>query len=246
MAFLFKLWKKSAESRPFTTIAITEFGLASCGDVLAQSIDRFKIFESKSTQLVSLVESESIENNNNNENTSGWYDISRTLRFAVCAASLSPIGFRWHKYLDKRFPLTKIKKSTIPKKYTFKDRFIQLKPVAKRVGSDQFIYEPFVYVCLFTQLSFLEGLNKEQLKNKLISVAFPAYLTGLALWPFIQAINFTFVPLILRVPFSSLFDIFWDTYLSWSNSHATIDSKKELSQPTPESHTLKMWPSITN
>jgi protein Mpv17 len=224
MASFFKLWKKSAASRPYITIATTEFVLASTGDALAQTMVHYEIFSS--------------EKKNTHNPGDSWYSLERTIRFAFCAASLSPISFRWHKFLDKRFPLLNLKPNV--------SKLSQMKPVAKRVASDQLIFEPFLYIALFTQLGVFENRDASEIKHKLVSVAFPAYLTGLTLFPFIQAFNFAFVPLVLRVPFSSTFDIFWDTYLSWCNGNDQGIPKPSVSSQSVIDISLRQTSALSN
>ncbi|PVU95887.1 hypothetical protein BB561_001533 [Smittium simulii] len=215
MATLFKLWRKSADSRPYLTIFCTELVLASCGDILAQTADAFGLFDSKNSKKAKNTDPDT-------SNPRGWYDINRTVRFAFCAAMISPLGVRWHSYIDKRFPLIKLPKikNQSRKRRSIKDYAMVGTPLAKRVFCDQLMFEPIVYLSLFTGLGLSEGLDIFQVKQKLTDVAFPAYLTALTLYPFIQAVNFSVIPLVYRVPFSSSFDIFWDTYLSWANSNS--------------------------
>ncbi|OLY84125.1 PXMP2/4 family protein 4 [Smittium mucronatum] len=246
MSFVFNFWRRSAEKRPYTTLACTELVLASLGDILAQNIDaRYfrkaassvpetsnrEIFgSSSSSNGGDIATSETLkakepfrEPESIGSKSESWYDYQRTLQFALCAASLSPLGFRWHKYLDKRFPLKGSSKADRPivSIFGFRAKIPSFaRPVAKRVVFDQVFYEPLSYTLLFSQLSFLEGLGVEDTVAKLKNVALPAYMTGLFLWPFIQFVNFAFVPLVFRVSFTSVFDIFWDTYLSWANSNS--------------------------
>ncbi|PVV00259.1 hypothetical protein BB560_005366 [Smittium megazygosporum] len=226
MSTLFNFWKKSAASRPYLTILLTEIVLSSSGDLIAQTLEINNVFGTPKHQNPSTETSPPAHTE---------YDFNRTLRFAFCASLLSPLGVRWHRFLDSRFPFTlnlKTVHSASPPNLSSKvsillQRASAWSPVAKRLFCDQLLFEPILYLSLFSGLGLLEGLNRFEIKDKLTNVAFPAYVTGLALYPFVQAVNFSFVPLIYRVPFSSSFDIFWDSYLSFSNSASMTQIKQQ-------------------
>ncbi|PIA13082.1 hypothetical protein COEREDRAFT_31792, partial [Coemansia reversa NRRL 1564] len=188
----FRFWTRQAEARPFVTIAATEACLSACGDLIAQTIGKH-------------LPSNRHEKETDKEEHSKGYDLHRTLRFVFFSMCVSPIGVRWHRFLDRRFPIRS------------QTACIAAAQVGKRLLCDLLFYEPTMYALFFSSMAFLEGGSLSDAKFRLSTLLLPTYLTGLTISPIIQTVNFAFVPLIYRVPFSSCFDLFWDSYLSWVN-----------------------------
>ncbi|KAI9505940.1 hypothetical protein GGI25_001442 [Coemansia spiralis] len=216
MATFFRFWTRQAEARPFATIAVTEACLSTCGDLIAQTIGKHisEADEQKS------------------------YDFWRTSRFVLFATCLSPIGVRWHRFLDSRFPIRsqntwfKTKRRQPGTSHSVASinarinararRKSEQKHTAKQVGKrllcDLLLYEPAMYIVFFGSMAVMEGSGLEGAKYRISTLMLPTYLTGLTISPIIQTVNFAFVPLVYRVPFGSCFDLFWDSYLSWVNN----------------------------
>ncbi|KAJ1922010.1 hypothetical protein H4219_000357 [Mycoemilia scoparia] len=228
MSTIFGLWAKYAQSRPFITIALTEAFISLIGDGIAQNISIYEIDKHFSP-------STSGDNDNNNDKSQEpttikelnseqkSYDISRAARFSLYAVLDAPLDVKWHHFLDKHLPFPSASSAqSIKPPISFQSRIMKhmprLKVVGKRVAVDQLFYEPFAYTLFFVTMTHMEGGNWEDSKAKLRSTFWPTYLTGLMVWPVVQAVNFAFVPLYLRVPFASTVGIFWDTFLSWMNS----------------------------
>ncbi|KAJ2156816.1 hypothetical protein GGF46_004937 [Coemansia sp. RSA 552] len=229
MAAFFRFWTRQAETRPFTTIAATEACLSACGDLIAQTVGRH--LSSNPTQA---------------EETTG-YDLVRTSRFVLFAMCLSPVGVNWHRFLDRRFPIRtqtawfgKAKRKKPPVSASAaalaaraaKRRHEQMqaaRQVAKRLVCDVLLFEPSMYFVFFGSMALMEGGGLAEVRFRISNLLLPTYLTGLTISPIIQTINFAYIPLIYRVPFSSSFDLFWDTYLSWVNNEkrAMIVAKED-------------------
>ncbi|KAJ2763202.1 hypothetical protein IWQ56_004883 [Coemansia nantahalensis] len=208
MAAFFRFWTRQAEARPFTTIAATEACLSACGDLIAQTVG---------SHLGSKQEAGT------------GYDLWRTARFMVFSTCISPVGVRWHRFLDHRFPIrsqttwfrspARRKKGAAPTRAKRKaERRTAAAQVGKRLACDVLIYEPIMYATFFSSMALMEGGSLDDAARRVAHLLPPTYLTGLTISPIVQTINFAFVPLIYRVPFGSCFDLFWDTYLSWVNS----------------------------
>lgn len=76
--------------------------------------------------------------------------------------------------------------------------------------ADQLIFAPIglgVYFLITSEL-------KEKSSNKNANTYKDALLANYTVWPWLQLINFSFVPLTLRVPFIGLASIGWNAYLS--------------------------------
>ncbi|KAJ1955974.1 hypothetical protein EC988_001589 [Linderina pennispora] len=235
MAAFFRFWTRQAEARPFVTVAATEACLSACGDLLAQTIAMHIDFKGDST-----------DRTDDKERPQRKYDFARTARFVLFATCVSPIGVKWHRFLDRRFPIrtqttwfrTRRKqasaagssssgvgqgggqgaaaKAARAKRKT--ERAQAARQVGKRLVFDVALYEPSMYFLFFGSMALLEGGGLDDARFRISTLLWPTYLTGLTISPIIQSINFAFVPLIYRVPFGSCFDMFWDSYLSWVNN----------------------------
>ncbi|KAJ2720066.1 hypothetical protein GGI07_004839 [Coemansia sp. Benny D115] len=201
MATFFRFWTRQAEARPFTTIAATEACLSACGDLLAQTL---------SLNYLSPDPTRS-------------YDLWRTSRFVLFSTCVSPLGVRWHRFLDKRFPIRSQKswfKAPARRRASGgrSERRQAAAQIGKRLACDVLVYEPGMYTLFFGSMALLEGGGWSDAKLRVQQLVWPTYLTGLMVSPIVQSVNFAFVPLIYRVPFGSCFDLFWDSYLSWVNN----------------------------
>ncbi|ORX69242.1 hypothetical protein DL89DRAFT_247313 [Linderina pennispora] len=203
MAAFFRFWTRQAEARPFVTVAATEACLSACGDLLAQTIAMHIDFKGDSTDRM-----------DDKERPQRKYDFARTARFVLFATCVSPIGVKWHRFLDRRFPIRT--QTTWAKRKT--ERAQAARQVGKRLVFDVALYEPSMYFLFFGSMALLEGGGLDDAKFRISTLLWPTYLTGLTISPIIQSVNFAFVPLIYRVPFGSCFDMFWDSYLSWVNN----------------------------
>ncbi|KAJ2455782.1 hypothetical protein EV183_000630 [Coemansia sp. RSA 2336] len=208
MATFFRFWTRQAEARPFITVAATEACLSACGDLIAQTIGKHLPSKAHSSEP--------------NAPASG-YDLWRTSRFVLFAVCVSPLGVKWHRFLDRTFPIRSQNTwfKSKPRVSRAKRRSEQkhtARQVGKRLACDVLLYEPTMYALFFSSMALMEGGGLDDVKYRVSTLLLPTYLTGLTISPIIQSINFAFVPLIYRVPFGSSFDLFWDSYLSWVNN----------------------------
>ena len=67
---------------------------------------------------------------------------------------------------------------------------------AARVAADQVVFAPIQLTVFLSSMAIMEGSDPvEKWRNSFV----PSYKANLIVWPFVQGINFTFVPLELRV-----------------------------------------------
>ncbi|OMJ16066.1 Protein SYM1 [Smittium culicis] len=95
----------------------------------------------------------------------------------------------------------------------------KFKAVSKRVAVDQIVFAPIGLLLFFAfmQLTETESEQKEGFRID-ISKYMSALLANYMIWPLFQMLNFSIIPLHLRVPASSFFGILWNSYLSFINS----------------------------
>lgn len=66
-----------------------------------------------------------------------------------------------------------------------------------------------------SSMATMEGASPTE---RLQKTWWPALQTNWMVWPFVQTINFAFLPLQYRVLFANVISIGWNSYLSWVNS----------------------------
>ncbi|KAH7155391.1 putative integral membrane protein, Mpv17/PMP22 family [Dactylonectria estremocensis] len=84
-----------------------------------------------------------------------------------------------------------------------------------RVACDQLLFAPVMIGVFLSSMATMEGAS---VKERLDKTYWPALSTNWMVWPFVQMINFTFLPLQHRVLFANIVSIGWNSYLSWVNS----------------------------
>ncbi|KAK1886743.1 Mpv17-like protein [Dissostichus eleginoides] len=106
------------------------------------------------------------------------------------------VNFFWMRFLERRFPGNSIRM------------------VLRKLLLDQTTAAPLAVSVFYTGVSFLEGKDDifEDWREKFLNT----YKTGLMFWPFMQFLNFTFVPLYLRTTFTGCCGFVWATFLCFS------------------------------
>jgi protein Mpv17 len=92
---------------------------------------------------------------------------------------MAPVQFRWFKFLEKTFPITKT---------------AAFLPAMKRVAFDQLIFAPFGVACFFTAMTVAEGGGKTAVLHKLRDMYVPTLKANYVLWPAVQIVNFRLMP----------------------------------------------------
>lgn len=133
------------------------------------------------------------------------YDYERTLRFAVYGMGMGPVIGRWLKLLERQIPVI----------VGAKGNGLQF---AKRVLADQTIMAPIGLVLFVGSMGLMEGKDIPSVGEKFQDMYWPALLANWKVWPLLQTINFTVIPLQYRVPFQSTCGIAWTLYLSLLNA----------------------------
>ncbi|TFK23106.1 hypothetical protein FA15DRAFT_670838 [Coprinopsis marcescibilis] len=90
--------------------------------------------------------------------------------------------------------------------------------LTKRVAADQLIMAPIGLVLFIGSMGMMEGRTPRQIKEKYRDMYHEALVANWKVWPLAQLINFRFMPLPYRVPFSQTCGVFWTLYLSMLNA----------------------------
>ncbi|KAJ7932626.1 hypothetical protein B0H13DRAFT_1956227 [Mycena leptocephala] len=152
------------------------------------------------------------------------FDPIRTSRFFVFGATISPFLGRWNTFLERQFPLRALNGSGK----------VSLKALSKRVACDQLVMAPIGLVAFIGSMGVMEGRSRKQISQKYSDLFMPTLATNWSVWPFLQFVNFRYMPLPYRVPFQSSMGVAWTLYLSTVN--AGEDRKQDRN--TAMRHTL--------
>ncbi|KAK4534965.1 hypothetical protein CDCA_CDCA03G0990 [Cyanidium caldarium] len=183
--------------RPVSTKALTAFGVAVLGDVVAQYIEwRSAPVSPPSTRT----------NPSERRPATPPYNLRRTLVFATFMGFVgAPISHYWYEFLARRFPGT------------------SWRAVGKRVAADQLglvpIFLPTTLFCLdYAGRKYVEREPADRLPERAAQTAWRlapnALVANWMLWPAAQTVNFMFVPGELQVLFVNVVGVGWNAVLS--------------------------------
>jgi len=219
MAFMARLtatFHKSYEKRPVLTMMVTNAVLAGIADCVAQGVTIVRersMREGRTTPL--SIELHDLEKRlptpegrsdiiPPRDDLPPPFDGERLFRFVLYGFGVGAVQFKWYQILDKAIPV--IKGSLIP-------------PL-KRVAMDQLGFAPVSLGVFYGYMSLMEGKNLRETKYKIQQLYWPTLKANWILWPAVQALNFSIVPLKFQVPLVSSVNIAWTCYLSTMNSAA--------------------------
>ncbi|MBW0479679.1 hypothetical protein O181_019394 [Austropuccinia psidii MF-1] len=125
----------------------------------------------------------------------------RTARLASYGGFVfAPLGTRWFKTLD----------------------FIQFKNRGLsnlvKLSLDQLVAAPTMLAFFFTTMNYLEGNDLQQAEERLREKWGPTLFKNWLVFIPLQAVNFTLVPSHLRLLVINASSLFWNCYLSYTNS----------------------------
>ncbi|KAK4229712.1 hypothetical protein QBC38DRAFT_83939 [Podospora fimiseda] len=137
------------------------------------------------------------------------HDYLRTGRMALYGGAVfGPCASTWFGLLSKHV--------VFPKSQT--------KTILARVAVDQGLFAPVFIGVFLSSMAVLEGGSpKEKLKESYVDALSANYMV----WPWVQMVNFRFVPLQHRLVFVNVVSIGWNSYLSWLNSKSGEGGKEE-------------------
>ncbi|CAL8073337.1 unnamed protein product [Orchesella dallaii] len=141
------------------------------------------------------------------------FDVGRNIRFGLLGLCIiGPTLRTWYGILDRRINIQASK----------------LRTAVVKMAVDQGIFAP-IFIGNFLGINSLtQGNSLSQMKNDVSKNFKDVVISNYKLWPAVQLISFSVVPLQYRVLFVQSVAVFWNTYLSWktnSESEGPIDSK---------------------
>ncbi|KAJ2157411.1 hypothetical protein GGF46_004535 [Coemansia sp. RSA 552] len=175
-------------------LALFSGSVSATGNAIAQSLDLWSADADGSTESSERVRGTG-------------YDPAQTLRFFVYGVAFAPVSFRWHAFLNSRFPLgaasiVKAVPGTATGASAFVARFQTSKAAAvlKRIAVDQAVFAPLASGTFVVGMGILEGLGPEELLERMRTYYLRILLAGYLVWPAAQLINFSVVPLLDQRP----------------------------------------------
>ncbi|KAG4072063.1 hypothetical protein HA402_015562 [Bradysia odoriphaga] len=112
--------------------------------------------------------------------------------------------------------------------YGVMDKAIKAKsPAIKtmiKVGIDQLIFAPIFIAALVSTISYTQDQNIQTIKGKLRTEYTDILLCNYYVWPWVQIVNFRFVPLNYQVLLTQCVAFLWNIYISWK-THSTVHKK---------------------
>ncbi|XP_026324092.1 protein Mpv17 [Hyposmocoma kahamanoa] len=90
----------------------------------------------------------------------------------------------------------------------------------KKVFLDQFVFAPTFLFFLLTTVDVMNGKNLETIKNNVGENYFDVLKTNYYIWPWVQLVNFYYIPLQYQVLLVQFVALFWNTYLSWKTNNS--------------------------
>ncbi|KAK8061552.1 sym-1 [Apiospora phragmitis] len=158
--------------------------------LLTQSITTAVLFATGDITAQQLVDKKGIDG----------HDFARTGRMALYGGAVfGPAATTWFGFLQRNVTVRGSPNATI----------------AARVACDQLLFAPTFIGLFLSSMAVMEGGSPQ---DKLEKSYKPALQANYMVWPFVQLVNFKFVPLHHRVLFVNIISIGWNCFLSMINS----------------------------
>ncbi|KAK8386602.1 hypothetical protein O3P69_017827 [Scylla paramamosain] len=131
------------------------------------------------------------------------YEWRRTARFfALGTFFVAPVLTKWYGLLDHKFGSGKGISAF------------------KKVASDQLIFAPSFLGVFMSVLGITQGHSIPHIQQEIKTNYKDIILVNWSVWPAVQIINFSFVPLHHQVLVVQTFALFWNTYLAWKTNRS--------------------------
>lgn len=85
----------------------------------------------------------------------------------------------------------------------------------QKVFIDQFVFAPVFLAALLSVIGYSQHHDVEKVKDKMRNDYVDILTSNYAVWPWVQLINFRFVPLNYQVLLTQSVAVLWNIYFSW-------------------------------
>lgn len=92
-----------------------------------------------------------------------------------------------------------------------------------KVGIDQIIFAPIFIALLVSTISYMQDQNVQLIEHKLKTQYKDILISNYYVWPWVQIVNFRWVPLNYQVLLTQTVAFLWNIYISWK----TYSDEKE-------------------
>jgi len=131
-------------------------------------------------------------------------DLKRTLRFTILGSCVvGPLIRAWFLTLEKLLG------SAVTLRITF-----------AKVVLDQLLFAPSQQTTILVTIGALQGFTLQQIKDKVRNELYTITTTGWKIWPFVNMLNFYYVPFPLRPLVVSTVNLFWFTFLAYNSNNS--------------------------
>ncbi|KAI9810182.1 MAG: Protein required for ethanol metabolism [Pycnora praestabilis] len=140
----------------------------------------------------------------------GWenHKFGRTGRMALYGGAVfGPAATTWFNFLQRRVVL--------------QNKNLE---ILAKVGVDQAVFASTNLFVFLSSMAIMEGTDP---KEKLDASYWGALKMNWLVWPWVQAVNFRFVPLEMRVMVVNVVALGWNCYLSYINSQAGVKDPQD-------------------
>lgn len=135
------------------------------------------------------------------------HDWSRTLRFsAVGFIVVGPALWKWFGQLEKIVGTSQT-----------------ISVALRKMMLDQLCFVPVFFSVLLPTLWLSQGVTLQQIPTRLKQDYVSILSANYKVWPAVQALNFFFIPLHLRVNVANTVAVGWNSYLSWRSHCGSHD-----------------------
>ncbi|CAH0699089.1 unnamed protein product [Spodoptera exigua] len=91
----------------------------------------------------------------------------------------------------------------------------------KKVFIDQILFAPIFLCGILSAVAAMQGKDWTSIKSDLETNYLDVLKTNYCLWPWVQIVNFYYIPLQYQVLVVQVVALFWNTYLSWKTNRNT-------------------------
>lgn len=88
----------------------------------------------------------------------------------------------------------------------------------QKVLVDQLVFAPVFMAQLVAIISYMQHQSLERIEEKLRREFLDILVANYYVWPWVQLVNFRFVPLNYQVPLTQIVAVMWNMYISWKTN----------------------------